>query len=54
MKDVLTGEEWDVRAKVVINATGILYITHMYIHVCACSNALHIATCTVYHFFLFC
>ena len=22
VKDVLTGEEWDVRAKVVINATG--------------------------------
>ena len=35
MKDVLTGEEWEVRAKVVINATGMytsappIYIQYM-------------------------
>ena len=33
MKDVLTGEEWDVRAKVVINATGTCTA-----HVCTCSG----------------
>ena len=25
MRDALTGEEWEVRAKVVINATGIIH-----------------------------
>ena len=44
MKDMLTGEEWDVRAKVVINATGTVYcpslhgfnllcIIHVHVHV---------------------
>ena len=33
MKDVLTGEEWDVRAKVVINATGTLVHVHLIIYV---------------------
>ena len=28
MRDTLTGDEWDVRAKVVINATGV-YIVHV-------------------------
>ena len=35
MKDVLTGEEWDVRAKVVINATGTVHAQHMRAHVVA-------------------
>ena len=31
MKDTLTGDEWEVRAKVVINATGtaqVIYLKH--------------------------
>ena len=44
MKDRLTGEEWDVRAKVVINATGTSFTGYMY-NVAIVSQASYIRVC---------
>ena len=56
MRDALTGEEWDVRAKVVINATGRfsgpLYLYTYYQWPCSFPTIFHLNIMVVCNYFL--